>query len=92
MNELEISVEGLHSKNLSQYLGKLLPHYVIVVCDSANEKCPRIFPGMRERLVWQFDDPPAFKGTDDEVRDKFREVRDAILLKIREWLESFPKR
>ena len=86
LEEIGVDTVGLRSKHISEYLGKLKMQSVIVVCDSANESCPRIFPGMRERLFWPFEDPPAFQGTDDERLKKFRDVRDAIHARIREWL------
>jgi arsenate reductase len=46
--------------------------------------------GMRE--FWPFEDPAAFEGTEEERRAKFREVRDAIETRIREWIaEHAPK-
>lgn len=91
LEEIGIDTSGLRSKPVTEYLGKLPCHFVIVVCDSANETCPRIFPGMRERLFWPFDDPPAFQGTDEEKLNKFREVRDAIDVRIKEWLATYAK-
>jgi arsenate reductase len=56
--------------------------YVITVCDEASgERCP-IFPGKSQRLHWGFDDPSTFEGTDDEIRQKVRKVRDEIKARI----------
>ena len=60
-------------------------HYVITVCSKeAAERCP-ILPGRAERLHWPFPDPSTFKGTDDEIMARVREVRDAIREKVREF-------
>ena len=59
--------------------------YVIAVCDEASaERCP-IFPGVTKRLNWSFADPSSFQGTEAEVAEKTREVRDAIKKRLEQW-------
>ena len=61
--------------------------HVITVCDQASaERCP-IFPGVHEKLHWNFADPSKFEGSYDEKLAKTREVRDAIEQRIKEWCE-----
>ena len=72
------------------YLGKLAPYFLIIVCDGAAKACPSVWPGSMERLHWPFEDPAAAEGTDQQKLDKFREVRDEIHHKIRTWLQSVP--
>lgn len=62
--------------------------YVITLCGDANDKCP-VTPAHVRRLHWGFEDPAKATGTEDEVRAKFAEVRDAIRDKIREFLAEF---
>ncbi|HEX2618331.1 MAG TPA: arsenate reductase ArsC [Flavobacteriales bacterium] len=50
---------------------------VITVCDDANERCPYI-PGPAERVHQRFPDPAKATGTEAEVMDAFRAVRDRI--------------
>jgi len=50
---------------------------VITVCDNANEACP-FFPGNVQRFHHNFPDPPRFQGTDEEIMNEFRRVRDMI--------------
>ena len=51
---------------------------VITVCDEASaEGCP-IFPGVIRRLGWSFPDPSTFKGTEEEILENTRKVRDQI--------------
>jgi arsenate reductase (thioredoxin) len=88
LEEIGIDTSKLRSKDVSELLGKLPVHHLIVVCDNANESCPRIFPGMQNREFWPLDDPPTFQGTDEEKLNKFREVRDAIDRRIQQWLAS----
>ncbi len=60
--------------------------YVIAVCDKeAAERCP-IFPGEGARLHWNFPDPSAVVGTDDEKLSRAREVRDLIREQLIIWL------
>lgn len=51
--------------------------YVITVCDHAKEKCP-FFPTKAKVFHHNFPDPAKAKGNEDEVRQEFRNVRDAI--------------
>ena len=37
-------------------------------------------------IVWPFEDPTAFVGTEDQNLAKFRQVRDQIEAKIKTWL------
>ena len=88
MAEKGIDIEGSEPKNVSQYLGRLPVRHLVIVCDGANEKCPRIFPGMLNRMFWPFDDPAAFKGSPEATREKFRAIRDEIESRIQQWLRE----
>ncbi|HEV2971566.1 MAG TPA: arsenate reductase ArsC [Pirellulales bacterium] len=88
LNEIGIDTSELRSKSVTEYLGKLWVHYLVIVCQNAAESCPRIFPGMVKRFFWPFDDPPAFQGTDLEKLEKFREVRAAIAAAIDDWVSD----
>jgi arsenate reductase len=86
MEEVGLDLSGQRSKSISEYMGKVHFGYLITVCANAEEKCPAVFPGMGQRLHWPFDDPAAFEGTDEEKLIKFREVRDQIEQRIKDWL------
>jgi arsenate reductase len=59
--------------------------FIVAVCDGANaEKCP-VFPGSGEKVHWEFDDPSAVTGTDDEKKEKVRIIRDQIKNKVEAW-------
>jgi arsenate reductase len=65
-----------------------LYNYVITVCDAGNsDKCP-IFPGINKKINWNFTDPSALTGTQEEKLAITREVRnkikDAVLNFIKE--------
>ena len=92
MEEVGISLSAQYSKHIREYMGKVHFGYVITLCDEAEKSCPAIFPGMGQRLHWSFEDPAAIVGSDDERLAKFREVRDRIEQRIREWLIEQGKR
>jgi len=88
LEEIGLSTDDLQSKPSSQFLGKVAVRYAVIVCENANQSCPRIYPFATKTLYWPFEDPAAFEGTDDERLAKFREVRDQIADRIEEWLNA----
>jgi arsenate reductase len=90
MAEKGIDISHQEPKNVSQYLGRLPVRHLVVVCDGANEKCPRIFPGMMNRHFWPFDDPAMFAGSPEAKLEKFRTVRNEIEARIEVWLKETP--
>lgn len=87
MAEVGLDLAGQYSKNIADYLSKMHFGYLITVCDRAEARCP-VFPGVGQRFFWPFEDPAAFQGTPEERVAKFREVRDQIAARIREWLQE----
>lgn len=87
LEEAGIDTANLRSKALTSFIGKIHFGYLITVCSKAEERCP-IFPGMGYRLHWPFDDPAAFRGSDEETLNYFRQIRDQIETKIVDWLDS----
>jgi arsenate reductase len=90
MAEKGIDISNQEPKNVGQHLGRLAVRHLIIVCSGANEKCPRIFPGMMNRHFWPFDDPAAFVGSPTATLAKFRTVRDEIEARIKDWLKESP--
>jgi arsenate reductase len=86
MGEIGLDLQGQYSKSVTEYLGKQLFAYLITVCSNAEQNCPSTFLGYGKRMHWYFDDPAAVEGSDAETLAKFREVRDQIASKLREWL------
>lgn len=86
MEEVGISLADQYSKHVKEYMGRIHFAYVITLCDEAENSCPAIFPGMGQRLHWSFEDPAAFTGSEDEKLARFREARDGIERRIKEWL------
>ncbi len=81
MQELGIDISQQTSKHLKEFIGQEFS-YIITVCDNAKVSCP-IFPGNAERLHWSFEDPAEAEGTEDEIMDEFRRIRDQILIRIK---------
>lgn len=50
---------------------------VVTVCDSAAEECP-VWIGKGKRTHHSFPDPAKAQGTDEEIMNVFRSVRDDI--------------
>ncbi len=88
MNEIGIDVSAQQSKSAKQFLGRMTADYVIFVCARAEKDCPKLFPGIGERLFWPFDDPVAVEGSDEERLQAFRRVRDQIAARLRQWLDQ----
>ena len=86
MSEVGIDISDHESKAVKAFLGQHFA-YVITVCDRASERCP-IFPGAVKRLEWNFPDPAAVTGSDAERRRVFRQVRDEIADRIRDFVET----
>ena len=85
MNEIGINLHHAAPTDLRKYLGRISAHHLIIVCDTAAERCPRVFPGALERITWPFPDPAAVEGTIDEKLAAFRQVRDDIQRRLEEW-------
>jgi len=37
-------------------------------------------------MHWSFEDPAVFEGTDEEILAKFRQIRDLIEIRIKQWI------
>lgn len=84
-----IDISGKETRSAFELVkqGKRFNH-VITVCDeSSAEKCP-IFPGNIERMHWGFPDPSKFNGTEEEILEKVREIKEQIKSKIRDFANS----
>jgi len=86
MAEDHIDISGHTSNHVDEYID--IPFdYVITVCDNANEACP-FFPGKIERFHYNFPDPAKAKGTDEEIMDEFRRVRDMIKVYVTDFVNA----
>jgi arsenate reductase len=83
LSEIGIRHEG-RSKLADEFKGVDFD-LVVTVCDSAAEECP-IWLGKGRRTHHSFPDPAKAEGTDDEIMNVFRTVRDDIEKEMTELL------
>lgn len=87
MQEIGIDISQHYPKSIEQYIGEQWD-YVITVCGGAKESCPVFTGKVGHRLHIGFDDPDAFKGTEEEILPEFRRVRDDIKEKMTELVKQ----
>ncbi len=61
--------------------------YVITVCDNAKERCP-LFPSTAKKFHRNFPDPAKAKGSEGEIMQEFRNVRDMIKSYSKKFMEN----
>lgn len=62
--------------------------YIITLCGHANDNCPVVRNDKAERWHWGFEDPAKATGTEEEIMDKFREVRESIKNRILQFVKE----
>ncbi|TAK12666.1 MAG: arsenate reductase ArsC [Anaerolineae bacterium] len=88
MKERGVDISAQSTRGVIDYLGKMHFTYIITVCASADENCPVAFLTMGQREHWAFDDPAKFQGPDEEKLQKYRDVRDQVEFRIREFIAA----
>lgn len=76
MKEDGIDISKHTSNNIDEY-HDIDFDYLITVCDHAKENCP-YFPTNAVKFHYNFPDPAKASGTEEEIMNKFREVREMI--------------
>ena len=76
MKEDGIDISNHTSNNIDEYRA-INFDFVITVCDNAKERCP-FFPTKALKLHHNFPDPAKATGSDEEIREAFRQVRQQI--------------
>jgi arsenate reductase (thioredoxin) len=86
MAEVGIDISRNQAKSVFELFkaGKAFQVAVTVCSQEAAEKCP-IFPGLSEKLHWPFADPSGFKGSDEEIMEQVRMVRDQIEAAVKDF-------
>lgn len=77
---------SMHTSNTVDEYAHLDFDYVLTVCDNARENCP-YFPARVKQLHHNFPDPARATGTDEEIMQQFRKVRN----QIKEYIKGFVK-
>ena len=78
LDEIGIDISSHTSKHMNDFLDQDI-HTVITVCGNADQECPT-YHGQFHRHHWGFEDPAHAKGSEDEVMEVFRKVRNEIKL------------
>ena len=89
IKELDLSIEGLTSKSVDQFVDQPID-LAVTVCDNAAEDCPAL-PHAGKTLHWPFEDPADATGTEAEQFEFFCNVRDQIHAKISAYLADQEK-
>jgi arsenate reductase (thioredoxin) len=76
MREIGIDISQQQSKHMDDLPIKEFD-CIITLCDHAAQNCP-VFPGKGLRLHQGFSDPAAVQGSDQDVLEAFRKVRDEL--------------
>ncbi len=83
MKEDGIDISNHTSNNIDEYRN-IDFDFVITVCDNAKERCP-FFPTKDQKFHYNFPDPAKAIGTDEEITEEFRKVRQ----QIKDYCENF---
>jgi arsenate reductase len=62
--------------------------FIITVCDHAKENCP-YFPGDALRLHHNFTDPANASGSEEDILNVYRRVRDEIKTYSQRFIEEY---
>lgn len=89
MSEVNIDISQKTTQSVFDlYRAGRLFTYVITVCDeTSGERCP-VFPGITQRLHWDFPDPSQVQGNVDEKLAQVRKIRDMIRHRIETWVPA----
>lgn len=78
LREIGIDLSAHTSKPMTAFLDRDVTT-VVTVCGKADQACP-MFPGQVHRHHWGFDDPAHATGSEADITEAFRRVRDQIRL------------
>lgn len=83
MEEAGISIQSQFSKTVDEL--DIDFDLIITLCDHADTTCPA-FPG--NKVHWGFFDPATATGSEEEIINQFRAVRDLIFARITEYFND----
>jgi arsenate reductase len=84
MTEIGINISEGKPESVDKYLNQSFD-YVITVCGDAKETCPVFIGIVKEQLHIGFEDPADAIGTDEEITNEFRKIRDEIKADFEKW-------
>ena len=77
MKEVGIDLSKNYPKMVDKFLNESFD-FVITVCDNAKETCPVFIGKVGKQLHIGFEDPADAIGTEEEILNTFRRIRDEI--------------
>ncbi|MEE9349749.1 MAG: arsenate reductase ArsC [Flavobacteriaceae bacterium] len=78
MQELGVDLKDNYPKNVNQFLNEKFD-YVISVCGGAKESCPTFLGHVKNHRHIGFEDPDDATGSNEEITQEFKRIRDEIL-------------
>ena len=76
LGEIGIDISSNTSKHMNEFLQQDV-ETVITVCGNADQACP-VYPGQVNRFHWPFFDPAKAEGSEEDIYEKFKTVRNEI--------------
>jgi arsenate reductase len=84
MREVGVDISTQHSKGLEEIpLDRI--DYLITLCGDADEQCPTLKSQVK-RVHWPLPDPALARGSEAEILEVFRSVRDEIRARLKNFL------
>lgn len=77
MDEVGIDLHENKPESVELYLNQTFD-YVITVCGGAKESCPSFIGDVKNKVHIGFEDPADAEGTEEEITDEFRKIRNEI--------------
>ena len=90
MAEIGIDISTQRPKSVEAFVSDSFD-FLITVCGGANENCPTFTGKVRKHLHIGFPDPASAVGSDEEILNTYRQVRDDIIKALREFFDSINK-
>ncbi len=87
MKEKGIDLSGHYPQKVDEFLDDAFD-YVITVCGHAKENCPVFLGEVKQHLHIGFEDPAEATGTEEEILNEFRRIRDEIRERMQAFLQS----
>jgi len=85
MAEVGVDISSHISQHVDEFSG-IDFDYVVTLCDNAAENCP-VFSGKAKVIHKPFDDPYFASGSEEEIMNTFRKVRNDI----KSFVETLPE-
>jgi arsenate reductase len=81
MAEMGIDISNNKPKLLDLFINNSFD-YVVTVCGNAKESCPNFLGEVKNKLHIGFEDPDELAGTNEQILNEFRRIRNEILIQF----------